>query len=98
MSLENEFSYDDMSDVKSIPISSGWKLFCSLGDMFLYVKNGKWYISKHGAGTPGKEYDFTEIGIRKFVQDFPNSYQRIINHKIIYEDFGVKSLFTKIFI
>lgn len=98
MSLANEFAYDDMTDVKSIPIASGWKLFCALGDMFIYNKNGLWYISKHGAGIPARTYDFTEIGIRKFVHDYPNSYQRILNHRIIYEDFSVKSLFTNIFI
>lgn len=98
MSLQNEFSYDDMSDVKSIPLNSGWKLFCKFGDLFFYSKNGLWYISKHGSGTPGKEYTMTEIGIKKFVHDYPGSYQRIINHKIIYEDFSIKSIFTNIFI
>lgn len=98
MSLANEFSYDDLGDVKSIPLNSGWKLFCKFGEMYFYNKNGLWYISKHGAGTPGKEYAFTDIGIKKFAHDYPGSYQRIINHKIIYEDFSVKSLFTNIFI
>lgn len=98
MALENDFSYDDMTDVKSIPLNSGWKLFASLGNMYLYSKNNLWYISKHGAGIPGKQYDFTDIGIRKFVHDYPGSYQRIINHKIIYEDFSIKSTFTNIFL
>lgn len=98
MSLANEFSYDDMTDVRSIPLNSGWKLFCQFGEMFFYSKNNLWYISKHGAGIPGKEYQMTEIGVQKFVHDYPGSYQRIINHKIIYEDFSIKSLFTNIFI
>lgn len=98
MSLENEFSYDDMSDIRSIALNSGWKLFAQLGSMFLYNKNGLWYISKHCAGTPAKIYELTDIGMAKFVHDYPGSYQRIINHKIVYEDFGVKSLFTNIFI
>lgn len=98
MAIENDFSYDDMTDVKSIPLNSGWKLFCQLGDLFFYSKNTLWYISKHGAGTASRIYDFTDIGIRKFVHDYPGSYQRIINHKIIYEDFSIKNLFTNIFI
>ena len=98
MSIGNEFAYDDMADVKSISLSSGWKLFCALGNMYFYNKNGIWYISKHGSGTPAKTYDFTDIGIKKFVHDYPNSYQRIINRRIIYEDFSIKSLFTNIFI
>lgn len=98
MSIENEFAYDDMTDVKSIALNSGWKLFCRFGDLFIYSKNNLWYMSKHGAGIPGKQYPMTDIGIKKFVHDYPGSYQRIINHKIIYEDFGIKSLFTNIFI
>ena len=98
MAIENDFAYDDMTDVKSISLNSGWKLFCQLGDLFFYTKNNLWYISKHGAGTALRIYDFTDIGIRKFVHDYPGSYQRIINHKIIYEDFSIKNLFTSIFI
>lgn len=98
MALDNTFAYDDMTDVKSIPIGSGWKLKCRLGDIFIYSKNNKWYMSRHAAGKPGTEYELTDIGIRKFVHDYPGSYQRIINHQIIYEDFSIKSVFTNIFI
>lgn len=98
MSLGNEFAYDDMEDVKSISLNSGWKLTIRLGDMFFYLKNGLWYISRHGAGKPLREYELTEIGIKKFVHDYPGTYQRIINHKIIYEDFGLKNKLTDIFI
>lgn len=98
MALDNSFAYDDMTDVRSIPLNSGWKLFASLGNIYLYFKNDLWYFSKHSAGVAAKQYDFTEIGIRKFVHDYPGSYQRIINHKIIYEDFSIKSTFTNIFL
>lgn len=98
MSLENEFAYDDMTDVKSISINSGWKLFARFGDVYLYKKANLWYLSRHGAGTPSQEYEFNDIGIKKFVHDFPFTYQRIINHKIIYEDFEIKSMLTNLFI
>lgn len=98
MALDNSFSYDDMTDIRSISLNSGWKLFARFGGMYFYYKMGLWYISRHGAGEPGKEYEFTDIGIQKFVHDYPSSYQRIINHKIIYEDFSIKNLFTSIFI
>ena len=98
MAIDNNFAYDDMTDIKSISIDSGWKLHARLGDIYIYVKAGKWYLSHHGAGTPRREYDYTDIGIKKFVHDYPGSYQRIINHTVIYEDFAVKNLFTSIFI
>lgn len=98
MALDNTFSYDDMNDVKSISLNSGWKLFARLGDLFIYQKNGYWYLSRHGSGKPGREYDLSEIGTRKFIHDYPGSFQRIINRKIIYEDFSIKTVFTSIFI
>lgn len=98
MAIENDFAYDDMTDVKSISLNSGWKLLARFGDMYIYTKNDMWYISKHGAGTAAKEYDFTDIGIRKFCSDFPRTFQRIINHKIIYEDFSAKNLLTGVYI
>lgn len=98
MAIENDFSYDDLSDVKSVSLNSGWKLIIKFGDMYIYNKSDMWYISKHGAGVAAKEYDFTEIGIRKFCHDFPKVYQRIINHKIIYEDFSLKNQLTSIYI
>lgn len=98
MAIENSFAYDDMSDIKSISIDSGWKLHARLGDIYIYIKGGKWYLSHHAAGIPGREYDLTDIGVKKFVHDYPGSYQRIINHTIIYEDFAVKNIFTNIFI
>jgi hypothetical protein len=98
MSLGNEFAFDDLTDVKSLPLSSGWKIIARLGAIYIYQKHDLWYMSAHGSGTPKREYELTEIGTAKFVHDFPGSYKRIINHKIIYEDFQIKDLFTKIFI
>ena len=98
MALDNDFAYDDMTDVKSVPLSSGWKLFARLGEMYFYRDRDMWYISRHGAGEPGIQYEMTDIGVQKWVHDFPGSYQRILNHKIIYEDFGIKSAFTNLFI
>lgn len=98
MALDNDFAYDDMTDVRSVPLSSGWKLFARLGEMYFYRDQDMWYISRHGAGEPGIQYEMTDIGVQKWVHDFPGSYQRILNHKIIYEDFGIKSAFTNLFI
>ena len=98
MSIGNAFAYDDLSNVRSLSLASGWKPLCRLGDIVIYLKNDLWYLSKHEAGEPGLKYDLNKIGIQKFVHDFPGSYQRIINNKIIYEDYSIKSVFTNIFI
>ena len=98
MALDNNFAYDDMTDVRSLSLSSGWKLFARFGDMYFYRDRDLWYISRHAAGEPAIEYEMSDVGIATWAADFPGSYQRIINHKILYEDFGIKSLFTSLFI
>ena len=98
MAIDNSFAYDDMTDVKSIPLNSGWKLYIQLGDIFIYVKNDLWYISEHNNGVAPKKYDATELGYRKFIRDYPNTYHRILNHKIIYENYSIKKQLTSMYI
>lgn len=97
MALANQFAFDDMSDVRSIPLV-GWKLQAQLGDLFIYKKDQLYYISRHCAGTPRNVYADTEIDRQKFVRDNPRCRDRILNHRVIYEDFGCKSYLTNLYI
>lgn len=97
MSLSNAFAYDDMSDVRSMPLA-GWTLQAQLGDFYIYKKDRHWYISAHCSGSPRVVYQNTEIDLRKFVRDNPSCYARILNHKIFYESFEAKSFLTNLYI
>lgn len=97
MSLSNAFAYDDMSDVRSLPLT-GWKLLAQLGPYYIYKKDRHWYISAHCSGSPRQVYQNTEIDLRKFARDNPSCYSRILNHKIFYESFEAKSFLTNLYI
>lgn len=98
MSLGNEFAFDDLADIKSLPLT-GWKLQAQLGPIYLYRNSeGMYYVSKHCAGVPGKIYEDTPIDIRRFDRENPRFFEKIIHHKIIYEDFSCKAYLTNIYI
>lgn len=96
MALSNQFSYDDMSDVKPQKLN-GWRLRLRLGDLYLYDQGNKWYVTGHGAGTPAREYDWTDTDIKRFVRDFPYTYTRLIEHRILFQDYDSRLKFTSIF-
>ena len=97
MSIGNDFSFDDLADIRSLPIS-GWKLQAQLGEIYIYRKDNMFYISKHCAGTPKKIYEDTIIDKIRFVKENPRCRDKMLKHKIIYEDFSCKSYLTSLYI
>lgn len=96
MALANRFAYDDMSDVKPQKLN-GWRLRIQLGPMFIYSKDDHWYITMHGAGTPALRYDWTDNDRKRFIRDFPSSYSRLIDHRILFEDYSSRLIFCQLF-
>ena len=97
MSLGNDFAFDDLADIKSIPLT-GWRLLAQIGKYYLYKKENLFYISSHCAGTPKRIYTDSEIDKRNFIRENPNCYEKILTHKIIYENFSAKNYLTSLYI
>ena len=97
MSLGNEFAFDDLTDVRSINLA-GWKLKAQLGPWYIYKKDRLWYISAHGAGTPSRIYADTEIDKRRFIFENPSCRDRILQHKVLYENYQAKRYLTDLYI
>ena len=97
MSLGNEFAFDDLTDVRSINLA-GWKLKAQLGPWYIYKKDRLWYISAHGAGIPSRIYADTEIDKRRFIFENPSCRDRILQHKILYENYQAKRYLTDLYI
>ena len=97
MSLNNDFAFDDLADIRSLPLT-GWKLLAQIGEYYLYKKDGRFYLSSHCAGTPKKVYTDTEIDKRNFLRENPSCYTRILTHRIIYENFSAKNYLTSLYI
>lgn len=96
MSLGNRFAYDDMSDVRPQRLD-GWRLRVQLGDLSIYEQNNKWYISGHRAGTPARTYGWTDRDRRRFIRDFPSAYTRLLEHRILFEDYSCRLQFCDLF-
>ena len=97
MSLKNDFAFDDMADVRSLPLA-GWKLQAQIGQLYIYKKDNHFYISRHCAGTPKKVYEDTEIDRMRFVRENPRCREKILTHKIFYEDYTCKTYLTNLYI
>lgn len=97
MSLGNEFAFDDLTDVRSINLA-GWKLKAQLGPWYIYKKDRLWYMSAHGAGTPSRIYADTDIDKRRFILENPSCRDRILQHKILYENYQAKRYLTDLYI
>lgn len=96
MALSNEFAFDDLTDVRSINLA-GWKLKAQMGPWYIYKKDRLWYISAHGAGTPAKTYMDTDIDKRRFLLENPSCRDRILQHKILYENYQAKRYLTDLY-
>lgn len=96
MALDNEFAYDDLSDVKSLPLK-GFKLKMQIGPYYIYQTDRFVYISSHSQGTPASVYEDTEIDKRRFVREHPGFLQKILKHKVRYESFQAKTYLTSLY-
>ena len=96
MSLNNEFSYNDASDVKRVDIRQ-YKPLVKVGELFTIWehKDGDTvYISTVGAATYRYVYDNTENGRRKFKNDFPDARALYLTGGVSFQSVGLKSLFV----
>ncbi len=96
MALDNEFAYDDLSDVKSLPLK-GFKLKMEVGRYYIYQADRFLYVSSHAQGTPASVYEDTEIDKHRFVQEHPGFLQKILKHKLRYESFQAKTYLTSLY-
>jgi hypothetical protein len=96
MALDNEFAYDDLSDVKSLPLK-GFKLKMQVGPYYIYQADRFLYVSSHAQGTPASVYEDTEIDKRRFVREHPAFLQKILKHKLRYESFQAKTYLTSLY-
>lgn len=98
MALNNNFAFDDFSDVRSMPLNKGMKLKYQIGKYFMYANTDFWYLSEHGAGTPAKVYEDTEIDKKRFVRENTEVFRRILKHRIVYETFSAKNYLTSLYL
>lgn len=98
MALENDFSYDDTSNVKSEDIRK-YRLICVVGKVAIYEhKNeAKIYVSDHVSGSCKDKFPDSELGKQQFKSYYYWIYNYILSNRISYQNLSVKFYLDKIF-
>ena len=94
MSLGNEFSYNDYSDVKHVQIRE-YKLLCVIGKIGIYKHKSRpeCYACYMSDKTPANipEYLDTEYWRRRFQKEFPSLRPYYQRGKIFFQNATVKA-------
>ena len=95
MSLQNEFSYNDASDVRRVDIRQYKPLVDVTGLFTIWEhKDGNTaYVSTPSAAQFPYTYENTERGRREFRNAFPDARALYLNGGVSFQTVGVKSLF-----
>ena len=96
MSLNNEFSYNDVSDVRRVNMEQYKPLVRITGQftMWEHKNNGTVYISGESRAKFPHEYNNNEADRRRFRNDFPDARALYIMGGVSFQTVGVKSLFV----
>ena len=97
MAYENEFSFNDYTDVRPAPIGE-YNLLITVGEISVHVHKSDYsvYITTKSKAQPRHYYSESDYGFRTFVKDYPElkaAYQR---GKLIFQSMTVKSYFLNI--
>lgn len=98
MALNNTFAYDDFSNIKPMRITPEFILIARFDLAFMYNWREYIYISRHSNGVPPLEFESTELDTERFIRQFPYFYKALINGGVIFEDFELQTLLTKLYI
>lgn len=97
MAYENEFAFNDYTDVGQPPIQE-YNLLITVGEISIHIHkaNHTLYVTNRSKAQARHVYSETEYGFRTFVKDYPEikfMYQR---GKLIFQSMTVKSYFLNI--
>ena len=95
MSLNNEFSYNDTSDVMRVDLRQYVPLVRieNLFNIWEHKSNGTVYVTEPNAAQYGRTYTDTEAGRRTFRNDYPDARALYLTGGVTFQSIGVKSLF-----
>lgn len=98
MALNNAFAYDDFTNIRPMRITPEFNLIARFDLAFIYQWRDRIYISRHSNGAPPLEFNNTELETDRFIRQFPNFYKALITGLVIFEDFELQALLTKLYI
>ena len=98
MSLNNEFIYDDMSNIKSVNLKQ-YNPMVQVGELSIYQRKDdyQYYVCGHISGKP-KVYGSSETERAKFKRNYLWLWNSYIDGRVLFEEYIYKALFEQYFI
>ena len=98
MSLGNDFIENDMTNIKSMNLSS-YDPFVKVGELMIYRHKSKYeyYVCSHISGKP-KEYGTSETERARFKKAYLWLWSSYIDGRVYFEEYYHKALFEKYFL
>ena len=94
MALNNDFAYNDASDIRSQGLKE-YILLCTIGEISIYKHKAsrKYYVSEHRTGTAA-EYKSDEVGLKRYQKKYGlQLYSAYMRGSVTFENMLTKSLF-----
>lgn len=97
MALNNQFTVEDRSRIREMPIRE-YNIVCSYKDICIYKhkSNGTWYVTWEKSGSP-KEYGSTDADRRRYLREQMAVWKAFNKRKVYFKNVDVQSVFLEIY-
>lgn len=97
MALDNEFTKEEMQDIKSLSLRE-YKPVLTIGEISIYrhKSRNEYYVTGHQSGSPA-QYDTSAMELKRFKRDAYHLWLVYLRRGIIFESYIYKVLFERYF-
>lgn len=95
MALDNEFTAEEMADIKSLSLRE-YRPIVTVGELNIYRHKSRndYYITGHSSGSPSR-YDSSPMELKRFRHDYYYLWLAYLRRAVIFESYIYKVLFEK---
>lgn len=97
MAIDNEFTAEEMTDIKSLSLKE-YKPVVSVAELNIYrhKSRNEYYVTGHVSGSPS-QYDSGPMDLKRFRRDWYHLWLAYLRRGLIFESYIYKVLFEKYF-
>ena len=95
MALDNEFTAEEMADIKSLSLKE-YRPIVTVGELNIYRHKSRndYYITGHSSGSPS-QYDSSPMELKRFRHDYYYLWLAYLRRAVMFESYIYKVLFEK---
>ena len=95
MALDNEFTAEEMADIKSLSLRE-YRPIVTVGELNIYRHKSRndYYITGHSSGSPS-QYDSSPMELKRFRHDYYHLWLAYLRRAVMFESYIYKVLFEK---